>query len=578
MVRVVVESLSPPTLPYHSFQAASFAVMYTRLFDALRTHNAADAAAALLTAGAGMGVEVISATSASLIRNWLSDAWGKLSDELSAKSSADQIVSFGFWGVYLNATRAFVLRNDTIRPSAEVENIKNESRFMVLQQFLFLHQNLDRIPECGHQTDVAQIDQLVCRLISDSFPENCNVSQELVEQSFAIFSLSSHLTTMTKRVAFIVLDRYHTLEHIAILTELIADEQKRQDQQQDDTGDFTEVGGANITTAIFPISFLTQLRCDHVQRKARKRVWNMNEAIVGDNEEEVMGWMVMWTIVLRFQDRVQQCNPALAQDLASGIASDGKFFSFFDLLVTHLPLEAGAVSLPAASRKNIISAWLSCSHFDDMKQVTVAFACELFEDSLRHFPALSRSWWSQCTNKKLLADLSAYTAKNVTPLLIRSEVDSINRGQHTTDRLVIRASAVTGEVTAIYERGDDAVLEVILTMPLNFPLAPVQISMGRKDGLTDTRARKWMLLMTRLLHAQNGTMVEAISLWRENVEKMFEGVEDCPICYATIHLTTHALPRKQCRTCKYKFHNACLVKWFATSHKSVCPLCQTSFI
>jgi hypothetical protein len=32
----------------------------------------------------------------------------------------------------------------------------------------------------------------------------------------------------------------------------------------------------------------------------------------------------------------------------------------------------------------------------------------------------------------------------------------------------------------------------------------------------------------------NGSVLDAILLWRSNVQKAFEGVEPCPICYAVI--------------------------------------------
>lgn len=76
---------------------------------------------------------------------------------------------------------------------------------------------------------------------------------------------------------------------------------------------------------------------------------------------------------------------------------------------------------------------------------------------------------------------------------------------------------------------------------------------------------------------QNGALAEAIGIWKSNFDKEFEGVEECPICYSVIHTANHSLPRLACKTCKHKFHSACLYKWFSTSHKSTCPLCQSPF-
>ena len=58
---------------------------------------------------------------------------------------------------------------------------------------------------------------------------------------------------------------------------------------------------------------------------------------------------------------------------------------------------------------------------------------------------------------------------------------------------------------------------------------------------------------------QNGNIVDGLKLWRENISKKFEGVEECMICFYVLHGTNFQLPRITCRTCKKKFHSACLV-------------------
>lgn len=62
------------------------------------------------------------------------------------------------------------------------------------------------------------------------------------------------------------------------------------------------------------------------------------------------------------------------------------------------------------------------------------------------------------------------------------------------------------------------------------------------------------------LCSQNGSIMEGLALWKNNVDKRFEGVEDCMICFSVIHGFNYSLPKKACRTCKKKFHSACLVR------------------
>lgn len=65
--------------------------------------------------------------------------------------------------------------------------------------------------------------------------------------------------------------------------------------------------------------------------------------------------------------------------------------------------------------------------------------------------------------------------------------------------------------------------------------------------------------LNALFSQQNGSIMEGLALWKNNVDKRFEGVEDCMICFSVIHGSNYSLPKKACRTCKKKFHSACLV-------------------
>ena len=44
-------------------------------------------------------------------------------------------------------------------------------------------------------------------------------------------------------------------------------------------------------------------------------------------------------------------------------------------------------------------------------------------------------------------------------------------------------------------------------------------------------------------------------IFKANLDKEFEGMEECPICYYVIHSTTKELPKLSCKTCHYKFHS-----------------------
>ena len=94
-------------------------------------------------------------------------------------------------------------------------------------------------------------------------------------------------------------------------------------------------------------------------------------------------------------------------------------------------------------------------------------------------------------------------------------------------------------------------------------------------GVAEGRLRKWLLSVSAYLRTQNGGVAQAVSLWKRNVDREFEGQEECLICYSIVQPTSGQLPRLTCRTCRKRFHGACLYKWFRSSGKSSCPHCQS---
>ena len=58
---------------------------------------------------------------------------------------------------------------------------------------------------------------------------------------------------------------------------------------------------------------------------------------------------------------------------------------------------------------------------------------------------------------------------------------------------------------------------------------------------------------------QNGTIVDALLMWKADADRLFEGIEPCAICYCVVHGTDRSVPRVACKTCKHKYHSHCLV-------------------
>ncbi|CAH1799497.1 unnamed protein product [Owenia fusiformis] len=211
-----------------------------------------------------------------------------------------------------------------------------------------------------------------------------------------------------------------------------------------------------------------------------------------------------------------------------------------------------------------------CLH-EDLEHLS----CSVYYDALQDLPVMARHWWSGL-DKSTAALVDRYTADHVSPLLCSAEIQAVRNEETKLENLSIRARPTAREVIATYEK-EELTIELVIALPRNHPLSTITVTSEKKHGVAMTQWRNWMLQLTKFLAHQNGSIIDGLSLWKRNVDKRFEGVEDCMICFAVIHMTTCQLPKLQCKTCKKKFHSACLYKWFNTSNNSTCPLCRNLF-
>jgi hypothetical protein len=131
------------------------------------------------------------------------------------------------------------------------------------------------------------------------------------------------------------------------------------------------------------------------------------------------------------------------------------------------------------------------------------------------------------------------------------------------------------EVVAKYVRGEIA-LSMAIRLDATHPLVPASVELIDAVKVKEARARKWQIAIASMLNSRNGSIREAVMVWRRSVDRQFQGVEECPVCYSVTD-ATRALPRMQCSTCKNKFHSGCLYKWFNSSGNSKCPMCRALF-
>lgn len=209
-----------------------------------------------------------------------------------------------------------------------------------------------------------------------------------------------------------------------------------------------------------------------------------------------------------------------------------------------------------------------------------AMCVSLYLRTLRTFPALSRGWWMTC-HRSVSAAVSSTTSKNFSPIIIEDEIraasaDSDAGASSDNDEFVIRGHLNDSQLTARYGHGEIR-MTLTITLPKSYPLQPVMVDFSDTVAVAEPQLRKWQRSIAAILGSQNGQLREAVMVWKTNLDKHFQGVEECPICYAIVHAQNKALPRMKCKTCNNHFHSQCLFKWFNSSGKSNCPMCRSLF-
>uniref|UniRef100_A0A803PV39 E3 ubiquitin-protein ligase listerin n=1 Tax=Cannabis sativa TaxID=3483 RepID=A0A803PV39_CANSA len=191
-------------------------------------------------------------------------------------------------------------------------------------------------------------------------------------------------------------------------------------------------------------------------------------------------------------------------------------------------------------------------------------------------PAYVREWFSCLRDRSTSSSIEYFTRAWCSPSLIANELSQIKKNKFSDENFSVSVSKSANEAVATYTK-EETGMDLVIRLPVSYPLRPVDVDCTRSLGISDVKQRKWLMSMMSFVRNQNGALAEAIGIWKRNFDKEFEGVEECPICYSVIHTANNSLPRLACKTCKHKFHSACLYKWFSTSHKSTCPLCQSPF-
>ncbi|XP_054829197.1 E3 ubiquitin-protein ligase listerin [Eublepharis macularius] len=304
-------------------------------------------------------------------------------------------------------------------------------------------------------------------------------------------------------------------------------------------------------------------------------------AVVQPLSEEfclVLGYLLTWKLILTFfKAASSQLRALYSQYLRRTKSLNKLLYHLFRLMPENPAFPGSMAEFPNKDTKTYFTEELKL----DIKDTSMLssqiphLACSVYCMTLKDLPAMVRLWWNSC-EKRVFGIVDKFTSKYVSNVLSSQEISSVQTSTQLFNGMTVKARSATREVIATYSV-DDIFIELIIQLPPNYPLGSITVESGKRVGVAVQQWRNWMLQLSTYLSHQNGSIMEGLALWKNNVDKRFEGVEDCMICFSVIHGSNYSLPKKACRTCKKKFHSACLYKWFTSSNKSTCPLCRETF-
>jgi hypothetical protein len=200
---------------------------------------------------------------------------------------------------------------------------------------------------------------------------------------------------------------------------------------------------------------------------------------------------------------------------------------------------------------------------------------------LRHVPSLTKAWFNDCKSRAIVVNLEAWTGRYISPPVMSAALQSVSDwydSQSSSDPdspFFVKVAPRASEITASYTV-DEQTMSMRIVLPHAFPLANAAVEGINRVAVNEQKWQSWMRISLGAITIFNGSLIDALTTFKRNVEGAMKGQVECAICYSIVG-SDKKLPDKRCSTCKNLFHGACLFKWFKSSGSSSCPLCRNPF-
>ncbi|KAI0777188.1 hypothetical protein BD413DRAFT_171550 [Trametes elegans] len=447
-------------------------------------------------------------------------------------------------------------------PSTYVTLSRTLRLFIVIEDLVSTHKGLRAVWEERRAANLALIRDLVgTRIDTDKASTPLSVCRELALQIVQDLPTSLMSRDTLSKMCHLVTDGSANVQRMAY--QLLHEAAKKYTEElvieaAVDTEGTMKVG--------LPIELL-----DILQR-------NLNQDDTDEDSQEWFGYLLAWMITLDlFTDASLKVKSGYIDQLRDLDLVGGRLLpTIFSLL----GLYGGIAKAFKLDIWDVDEFYLDYYDADTPISLRLLTA-HVYYRALYLLPSLIRNWLSDCRDRQLSTAVASYTSKHFSPAIIRTELARVKDPNAASDlsgeNITVKVASAVNEVTAAFTV-DEQQLELTVKLPADWPLHTIEVKDSKHVGVADDRWRAWELGVQQILTFRSGSIVDGLSFFLKNVTSHFEGIAECAICYSVVNATDGSLPRKPCKTCKNRFHAACLYKWFNTSHSSSCPLCRSEIM
>lgn len=287
---------------------------------------------------------------------------------------------------------------------------------------------------------------------------------------------------------------------------------------------------------------------------------------------KVYQYLWSWYLVM---DHFKSITQQMRQDYINDLGED-KICLFLNFIFSELDLNKFKLH---DDEKTFVKDYkftdnVVLEYSEEIRKILINLVYEIMNNIGGTF---AQNWFHSIKDRQLQQNIEKFIVRFISPELINDILSTLsNKNSIEDSEFKININKKINEIKCLYNI-DEQKMEISITLPSNFPLSQITVNGISRVGVDEKKWKSWIMSAQYVINFQNGTILDSIKHFKDNVTANFENYEDCAICYSILNAVDHSTPNKVCPTCKHNFHSACLYRWFKSSGASTCPLCRSKF-